>query len=234
MRPIDRSDATPLRPTRARARKAEGQAGPQDEVQLSRTRNADGRFRVKRGDTKLKSLRETYGLDFAAGLPGNMPLAVLRAASGMSLSQMLKSPEKTEEAAERVGKEKHLVHLYEDGPGAGGGYPPVAQVDGPGAGGGYPPYQSVPPEENPDSPGAGGGYPPEDGQGLIDSPGAGGGYPPEEQGIDSPGAGGGYPPYQSVPPEQEGVDGPGAGGGYPPYQSVPPEPKPPAPPEKKD
>lgn len=182
MRPIDRTDGPSSpgpksRPPRPPAEEKE----PQDGVQLSRSRTASGRFRVKRGDTKLKTLRETYGLDFAAGLPGNMPLAILRAASGLSLSQMLEQPEKLEEATEKVKKEKTLVRLYQDSPGAGGGYPPESSAldtDSPGAGGGYPPYQS------------------------IDSPGAGGGYPPADT-VDSPGAGGGYPPYQSVPPGKD-------------------------------
>lgn len=243
MRPIDRSDANPIRPRGGARRQAAPEAAPRDEVQLSRTRTADGRFRVKRGDTKLRTLRETYGQDFAAGLPGNMPLAVLRAATGLSLSQMLRQPEKTDEGVARVGSERMLVRLYEDdpdSPGNGGGYPPQESpgngggyppeepktltdpgVDSPGAGGGYDPYKTV------DSPGAGGGYPPADSPGsdpykTVDSPGAGGGYPPADspgsdpyKTVDSPGAGGGYPPAETV-------DSPGAGGGYPPYQSIPP------------
>ena len=59
-----------------------------------RTRNADGRIHQKRGDTRLDTLRKTYGLDFAAQLPGNMPLQVLRAATGLSLSQLVANPEK--------------------------------------------------------------------------------------------------------------------------------------------
>jgi hypothetical protein len=58
-----------------------------------RIRNQDGRIRAKRGDTQLETLRDTYGLDFAAGLPGNFPLGILRAATGMSLSQMLRHPD---------------------------------------------------------------------------------------------------------------------------------------------
>ncbi|MEW6282848.1 MAG: HD domain-containing phosphohydrolase [Candidatus Eremiobacterota bacterium] len=120
---------------------------PFDSVDLGsvgRSRNADGRFRVKRGDTRLKTLWATYGQDFAAGLPGNLPLAILRAQTGMSLSQMLKNPEAVQQAAQEIKKERHLMSVYaDDGPGAGGGYPPYASVDGPGAGGGYPPYASV-------------------------------------------------------------------------------------------
>ena len=64
-----------------------------------RFRNQDGRIRAKRGDTQLSTLRETYGMDFAAGLPGNTPLAFLRAATGLSLSQMLRSSEALAELA---------------------------------------------------------------------------------------------------------------------------------------
>lgn len=58
-----------------------------------RQRNQDGRIRAKSGRTELETLRDTYGMDFAAGLPGNFTLGVLRAATGMSLSQMLKNPD---------------------------------------------------------------------------------------------------------------------------------------------
>jgi hypothetical protein len=58
-----------------------------------RHRNQNGRLRAKHGNTHIDTLRETYGMDFAAGLPGNMHLGILRAATGMSLSQMLKAPE---------------------------------------------------------------------------------------------------------------------------------------------
>ena len=63
-----------------------------------RVRNQDGRIRQKRSDTMLKTLRGTYGLDFAAGLPGNFPLGILRAATGMSLSKMLLNPEAVQNA----------------------------------------------------------------------------------------------------------------------------------------
>ncbi len=63
-----------------------------------RFRNQDGRLRQKRSDTKLETLRNTYGTDFAAGLPGNETLGMLREATGMSLSQMLEHPEKVQQA----------------------------------------------------------------------------------------------------------------------------------------
>lgn len=62
-----------------------------------RSRNQNGRIRQKRSDTLVKTLRDTYGMDFAAGLPGNFTLGVLREATGMSLSQMLEHPERIEQ-----------------------------------------------------------------------------------------------------------------------------------------
>ena len=58
-----------------------------------RHRNQDGRIRAKRGDTSVDSLRKTYGADFAPGFPGTLPLEILRAATGMSLTQLVKHPE---------------------------------------------------------------------------------------------------------------------------------------------
>ncbi|MGE0494543.1 MAG: hypothetical protein AB7S38_35365 [Vulcanimicrobiota bacterium] len=69
-----------------------------DAQRTHNTRNADGRFRVKSGRTQLETLREQYGANFAAGLPGNMPLQVLRAATGLSLTQLLKQPEAIDKA----------------------------------------------------------------------------------------------------------------------------------------
>ena len=67
-----------------------------------RVRNADGRIRQKRGDTRIDTLRKAYGPDFAAQLPGNWPLQVVRAATGMSLSQLVDKPEKIQEALPKV------------------------------------------------------------------------------------------------------------------------------------
>lgn len=67
-----------------------------------RTRNADGRIRQKRGDTHIDTLREKYGLDFAAQLPGNWPLAILRDATKKSLTQMVKNPESVNEALPKI------------------------------------------------------------------------------------------------------------------------------------
>jgi hypothetical protein len=74
-----------------------------DEVVANqRTRNADGRFRAKSGNTQVETLRETYGPNFAAGLPGNMPLQVLRSSTGMSLTQLVKNPDKINEKKEEL------------------------------------------------------------------------------------------------------------------------------------
>jgi hypothetical protein len=67
-----------------------------------RVRNQDGRIRAKRGDTQLETLRDTYGMDFAAGLPGNFPLGILRAATGLSLSQMLRNPQAVGQAVNQL------------------------------------------------------------------------------------------------------------------------------------
>lgn len=57
-----------------------------------RCRDFDGEIRKKRGDTLVKTLRETYGNDFARGVRGDTRLDTLRErAHGASLSQLLKS-----------------------------------------------------------------------------------------------------------------------------------------------
>jgi hypothetical protein len=56
-----------------------------------RCRDLDGEIRQKRGDTLVRTLRETYGPDFAPGVRGDMRLDTLRErAGGASLSQILK------------------------------------------------------------------------------------------------------------------------------------------------
>lgn len=75
---------------------------PPEPAPGGRTRNADGRIRQKRGDTKIDTLRESYGLDFAAQLPGNWPLALIREATGMSLTELTKKPEKISEALPKI------------------------------------------------------------------------------------------------------------------------------------
>jgi len=56
-----------------------------------RCRDTDGEIRQKRGDTLVKTLRKTYGEDFAPGVRGDAKLATLRQrAGGESLSKLVK------------------------------------------------------------------------------------------------------------------------------------------------
>jgi len=55
-----------------------------------RCRDMDGEIRQKRGDTLVKTLRKTYGPDFAAGVRSDTRLDTLRDRTGESLSKMLK------------------------------------------------------------------------------------------------------------------------------------------------
>jgi hypothetical protein len=58
----------------------------------NRTRDDDGEIRQKRGDTLVRTLRQTYGPDFASGVRSDMRLDTLRERVGEeSLSQMLKA-----------------------------------------------------------------------------------------------------------------------------------------------
>ena len=57
-----------------------------------RTRDDDGEIRQKRGDTLVRTLRRTYGPDFAPGVRSDMRLDTLRERFGdESLSQMVKA-----------------------------------------------------------------------------------------------------------------------------------------------
>lgn len=56
-----------------------------------RCRDRDGEIRQKRGDTLVRTLRETYGPDFAQGVRADTRLATLRDRTGQSLSEMLKN-----------------------------------------------------------------------------------------------------------------------------------------------
>jgi hypothetical protein len=57
----------------------------------NRCRDLDGEIRQKRGDTLVRTLRETYGPDFAAGVRSDTRLDTLRQrAGGASLSKLLK------------------------------------------------------------------------------------------------------------------------------------------------
>ena len=55
-----------------------------------RSRDFDGEIRQKRGDTLVRTLRETYGSDFASGVRSDMRLDTLREREGASLSKMIK------------------------------------------------------------------------------------------------------------------------------------------------
>jgi hypothetical protein len=55
-----------------------------------RCRDLDGEIRQKRGDTLVRTLRKTYGPDFAPGVRGDMRLDTLRERMGESLSQIVK------------------------------------------------------------------------------------------------------------------------------------------------
>ena len=57
----------------------------------NRCRDLDGEIRQKRGDTLIKTLRNTYGPEFAPGVRGDMRLDTLRQrADGASLTKILK------------------------------------------------------------------------------------------------------------------------------------------------
>lgn len=56
-----------------------------------RCRDLDGEIRHKRGDTLVKTLRRTYGNDFASGVRGDMRLDTLRErVNGASLTKIAK------------------------------------------------------------------------------------------------------------------------------------------------
>ena len=58
----------------------------------NRTRDENGEIRQKRGDTRVETLRQTYGAGFAPGAPPNERLdTLLRQARQPSLSKYLKS-----------------------------------------------------------------------------------------------------------------------------------------------
>lgn len=58
-----------------------------------RSRDADGRIRAKRSDTKVGNLRPEYGPGFAQGTRSDAELGIVLARSGQpSLSQYIKNP----------------------------------------------------------------------------------------------------------------------------------------------
>lgn len=56
----------------------------------NRTRDFDGEIRQKRGDTLVKTLRKTYGPEFAPGVRSDTKLETLRKRGDASLSELLK------------------------------------------------------------------------------------------------------------------------------------------------
>ncbi len=54
-----------------------------------RCRDNDGRIREKRGDTRVRTLRETYGQDFAPGFRSDAKLETVRERTGRSLSELV-------------------------------------------------------------------------------------------------------------------------------------------------
>ena len=60
-----------------------------------RHRDADGEIIKKHGDTKVSTLRDTYGDSFAPGVHGNSKLStVLQELDRSSLNQQIKNPPK--------------------------------------------------------------------------------------------------------------------------------------------
>jgi hypothetical protein len=55
-----------------------------------RERDQDGQIREKRGDTKVGTLREEYGENFARGYRSDTKLQTVRDDTGKSLSEILK------------------------------------------------------------------------------------------------------------------------------------------------
>ena len=57
-----------------------------------RQRDENGEIREKRGDTRVKTLREEYGPGFAKGYRSDAKLQTVRENTGKSLSELLKNP----------------------------------------------------------------------------------------------------------------------------------------------
>jgi hypothetical protein len=56
----------------------------------NRCRDNDGTIREKRGDTLVRTLRETYGPDFAPGVRSDAKLETVRERTGKSLSELVR------------------------------------------------------------------------------------------------------------------------------------------------
>jgi hypothetical protein len=61
-----------------------------------RCRDNDGEIRQKRGDTLVKTLRETYGPDFAPGVRADARLDTLRERYGESLTKLVQGAQRRE------------------------------------------------------------------------------------------------------------------------------------------
>ena len=62
-----------------------------DEGLDNRCRDNDGTIREKRGDTLVRTLRKTYGQDFAPGFRSDTKLETVRERTGKSLSELVHS-----------------------------------------------------------------------------------------------------------------------------------------------
>jgi hypothetical protein len=57
----------------------------------NRQRDENGQIREKRGDTRVRTLREEYGEDFAKGYRSDTKLETLREKEGKTLTELLKN-----------------------------------------------------------------------------------------------------------------------------------------------
>jgi hypothetical protein len=55
-----------------------------------RSRDENGQIREKRGDTRVGTLRQEYGENFAAGYRSDTHLETVRQDTGMSLTELVK------------------------------------------------------------------------------------------------------------------------------------------------
>jgi hypothetical protein len=59
-----------------------------------RERDENGEIRQKRGDTLVRTLRETYGPNFLPGVRSDAKLATIRDRTGKSLSELVEEHDK--------------------------------------------------------------------------------------------------------------------------------------------
>jgi ribonuclease HII len=55
-----------------------------------RQRDENGQIREKRGDTRVSTLRQEYGTDFASGYRSDTKLQTVREDTGKSLSELVR------------------------------------------------------------------------------------------------------------------------------------------------